>query len=204
MDKHDEHSQKGGLFLGVIVGVAATLLVTTKRGRKLLHALSDEGIDKLGDWESILKDVADAIEDDDLIEGDDYVDNGEREHPRYIPEEEVVRRVPDVPPMQHNSVPAEPPQQSHHPQHQSVPPEVPHGVTHHEVHHPQQVPQVVPTPAPEVWSQSQPPQVHGEPVTHSSHEQQSYVAEEPAQPQASVSRPRTVSRRFFRGIPRRG
>lgn len=180
MEKHEESSQKGGLFLGILVGVAATLLVTTKRGRKLLHTLSDEGIEKIEDWEHILKDVADALEDDEFVEGDDYV--VEKERDRHMQEPPVVHRVPDAPPPHIYDEPA--------PVHHIVP----------QQHYTQPA---EPVRSPEVWPQ--PPQVHGEPVKPIHPEvTPEYAPQEQMQTQSTVSRPRTVSRRFFRGIPRRG
>lgn len=71
------------LFLfGVIVGVAATLLLTTKKGRKLLKVLTDEGADRLTKFEKMVKEMEvedeeyfseDGSQDELDVDGDDYV-----------------------------------------------------------------------------------------------------------------------------------
>lgn len=43
-----------GFFFGIVVGVALTLLFTTKKGRKILRMLIDEGADKLTEIEDLL------------------------------------------------------------------------------------------------------------------------------------------------------
>lgn len=65
----DNRRQSGGsslntFFLGVLVGVFLTLLFTTKKGRKLLKIVTDEGVDRLSHWESVLKSIEKEIEDD--------------------------------------------------------------------------------------------------------------------------------------------
>lgn len=71
--RQDHHSNSGHAFLlGVVVGVAVTLLFTTKRGRKILKALTDEGMDKIGRWEKVLYRTQSETEDDGAT-GSDYV-----------------------------------------------------------------------------------------------------------------------------------
>lgn len=85
MNSTNEKNHGGGFLLGILVGVAVTLLVTTKKGRKLMHSLAEEGMGRFGDWEKILKDVADAIDDDDYVDGDDYIVKEEMQQPRSAP-----------------------------------------------------------------------------------------------------------------------
>ncbi len=195
MEKQNDHSQKGGLFLGILVGVAATLFVTTKKGRKMLHALSEEGVGKFGEWEKVLKDVADAIEDDDFVDGDDYIVKEERKS-EAVHEEPIVRRVPDIPHVHK-------PQESHDEPQVVVRETPPAQQVHHVTHHVQETPE--PVRQPESWPQ--PPQVHGDPINHGMpHPVPSpEPVQTPEQPTASsAARPKSPSRRFFRGIPRRG
>ena len=59
-----------GVVVGVVMGVILTLLFTTKKGRKILRILSEEGFEKVKKWETIL----DGLElDDDMEEDGDYI-----------------------------------------------------------------------------------------------------------------------------------
>lgn len=59
-----------GLIVGMIFGAILVLLFTTKKGRKILRLLSEEGFEKVKDWEHIL----DELELDDNEEMDsDYI-----------------------------------------------------------------------------------------------------------------------------------
>ena|SRR3990167_4205819 len=97
-NKHHPHHGNNGFILGVIVGVALTLLFVTKRGRKILKIITDEGQEKFSDLEEILKEkkdsakqsidsakegiqsIASIVEDPEGIMGDDYIDtNGVQE-----------------------------------------------------------------------------------------------------------------------------
>lgn len=60
-------------MFGLISGVIITLLFTTKKGRKILQVLTDEGFDKLGKWEGIVKDVTSALNESEKIDTDDYM-----------------------------------------------------------------------------------------------------------------------------------
>jgi hypothetical protein len=194
MEKQNENSQKGGLFLGILVGVAATLFVTTKKGRKMLHALSEEGLGKFGEWEKVLKDVADAIDDEDFVDGDDYIVKEERRSVD-LHEEPIVRRVPDSPHHERKEMREEP---------QVVVNETPPiPQVHHVTHHVHETPE--PVRQPETWPQ--PPQVHGDPISHAIPQPASSpdLAQIPEEhTEHPVARPKSPSRRFFRGIPRRG
>ena len=75
--KNDEHiGSSNGFILGLILGVAITLLFTTKKGRKLLKLLMDEGADKVARLEEVLQKKEQVIEDDldEIISGTDYVE----------------------------------------------------------------------------------------------------------------------------------
>ena len=68
MEKH-EHTGNNGFLLGVIAGASIALLFTTTKGRKILQMLTDEGLEKLNEWEDIMKE----IEDEDSVPGNDYI-----------------------------------------------------------------------------------------------------------------------------------
>lgn len=73
MEKH--HHEKSGnssFIIGFILGMAAALLLSTKKGRKILKILLDQGLDKLGNWESLIKDTLET-EKDYIDEDDDVV-----------------------------------------------------------------------------------------------------------------------------------
>jgi gas vesicle protein len=78
--EHNHNDHQGGSFhpflLGVIVGVALALLFTTKKGRKILKALTDQGMDKIEKWEEVLYKkipATEAVEGvDEMLEAQDY------------------------------------------------------------------------------------------------------------------------------------
>lgn len=65
-------------LLGIIIGVVLTLLLTTKKGRKLLRLITEEGVQRLSNWEEKIMLVADdKIDDDeDFAMGEDYQEEG--------------------------------------------------------------------------------------------------------------------------------
>jgi gas vesicle protein len=60
-EHHPHHAENGGfingLVLGIVIGVAVALLFSTKKGKKLLKVLTDEGLEKISGLEDILQDV---------------------------------------------------------------------------------------------------------------------------------------------------
>lgn len=76
MDKREQQSIGSGFFLGLLFGLAIALLFTTKKGRKILRILLDEGLEKFEEWQDIVKDTTrsqpDTQEEDD-VEGGDYI-----------------------------------------------------------------------------------------------------------------------------------
>jgi hypothetical protein len=60
-----------GVVVGMILGAVAVLLFTTKKGRKILRILSEDGFEKLKDWESIFDEL--QLDDEEEMDGDDYV-----------------------------------------------------------------------------------------------------------------------------------
>lgn len=62
-EKRDHnHQSSNGFLMGVIVGAAATLLFTTKKGREIVKDLSDKGFEKLSEWEETIE-KQESIED---------------------------------------------------------------------------------------------------------------------------------------------
>jgi hypothetical protein len=74
IEKH-QGSSLTVFVLGILIGVALTLLFTTKKGRKILRALTDEGMDKISKWEDVLHKVQPQEEEDvdEIMDGEDYV-----------------------------------------------------------------------------------------------------------------------------------
>lgn len=54
MDKHHNNSGNGFLF-GILIGVLITLLFTTKKGRRILKQVTDEGMDKITNLEDLFE-----------------------------------------------------------------------------------------------------------------------------------------------------
>lgn len=60
------HNQSGtGFVLGVMVGIILTFLFVTKKGRKILDILTDEGMERLESLEEIFQ----VLEDEDVSSG---------------------------------------------------------------------------------------------------------------------------------------
>lgn len=80
--RHHHHNQNNGsqtFIVGVIIGVALALLFTTKKGRKILRAITDGGLDKIENWEELLYKKVPAVTDfdpiDEMTQAEDYVPN---------------------------------------------------------------------------------------------------------------------------------
>lgn len=77
MSNQENKDHNSGFFAGFILGVATALLLNTKKGKKILKILIDQGIDRIGNWEEVVKDIIEEKEEDDLDEdlmkGDDFV-----------------------------------------------------------------------------------------------------------------------------------
>ncbi|GIW61367.1 MAG: hypothetical protein KatS3mg089_0219 [Patescibacteria group bacterium] len=75
MDNRRSANNTFNIFLlGIVIGVALTLLLTTKNGRKLLRLITEESLQRLSKWEDRLLSVEDEkIDDeDDFALGEDY------------------------------------------------------------------------------------------------------------------------------------
>jgi gas vesicle protein len=96
INHNDENVKSSGFIVGFILGVAAALLLNSKKGRKILKLLMDQGIERLGNWEDVIKDVIEA--DDDIIEGDDFVTTSTVDAKKEInPDIKEMPQVPNMP-----------------------------------------------------------------------------------------------------------
>ncbi len=95
INHNDENVKSSGFIVGFILGVAAALLLNSKKGRKILKLLMDQGIERLGNWEDVIKDVIEA--DDDIIEGDDFVTTSTVDAKKEIKPD--IKEMPQVPNM---------------------------------------------------------------------------------------------------------
>ena len=50
-----------GLILGVVIGAAIVFFLFTKKGKDIIKTITDEGLDKISDLESILEDTSEDI-----------------------------------------------------------------------------------------------------------------------------------------------
>lgn len=92
-----EREQKGhnNFLLGLIVGSVLTLLFTTKKGRKILKTIVDEGLDKYSGWKDIVNETFDEYDADNL-EGEDYIEEPlelKKEQVKNYKEEETADNV---------------------------------------------------------------------------------------------------------------
>ena len=100
-NKEKHHSSHNGFLFGVLLGVAITLLFTTKKGRRILKSLTDEGLEKVNQWEDLVsRKIDEKMEsiNDDLEEPASNAsqnDAGRREFVEVV--EEPVARVTEAP-----------------------------------------------------------------------------------------------------------
>lgn len=53
MEHEQKHGINNGFLLGLVLGVVITLLLTTKRGRKIIKLLTEEGMEKFSELETL-------------------------------------------------------------------------------------------------------------------------------------------------------
>ena len=68
---NNDNKNNNGFIFGFILGIAAALLLNTKKGRRILKTLVDQGIDRVSNWEDTIKEIIE--EDEDLFKADDFV-----------------------------------------------------------------------------------------------------------------------------------
>ena len=103
MDQEQERREHHGNFfnafaLGIVVGIALTLLLTTKKGRRLLRTLTDEGMKKMGGFEKTVRNTTSVVspepEDVDMMAGQDFeaaeeMKQEEKPTPNHVSQEAV-------------------------------------------------------------------------------------------------------------------
>lgn len=102
------HGTGNGFLLGVIVGILATLLFTTKKGRRVLQTLTDHGMEKFSEIETKLQSAKQEFADE-IEEEDDYVEVEERTPaPEPKPEKKILARAQThtSEPVEHHAAPA--------------------------------------------------------------------------------------------------
>lgn len=67
-----------GIVVGMVLGAVFVLLFTTKKGRQILHLLSEEGFDKVKDWEKILDEL--DLDDSEEMDDDYLVRHSPKQH----------------------------------------------------------------------------------------------------------------------------
>lgn len=173
MDNKHAHGGGNGFLFGVLIGILIALLFTTKKGRKILKSLTEEGMDKFTSLEDLLEKRLKEEDTDDMGLGD----SGKREMPP-VPQAHVT---------------------THHPHTEHTHQTEAHLYSHH---YPPQTTEVPTSPVHEHHHESPHQQTHAhtEEVDTRLEEfvQQMHEPEVP-----SYSRPVTANRRFFRGIPKR-
>lgn len=86
MEQKQTHGNwSSGFLFGLVFGVALTLLFTTKKGRRIFKALTDEGMQRVSRWEDLLERLP-----------DDYTDEEE-----VLAEDNAEYVVPEKPEMRH-------------------------------------------------------------------------------------------------------
>lgn len=176
MDNKHAHGGGNGFLFGVLIGILIALLFTTKKGRKILKNLTDEGMDKFTSLEDLLEKRLKEEDSDDMGLGD----TGAKREMQPVPAAPVTTHHPHTehthqteahlyshhyPPQQVTEVPAPVHEHHHEPVH------------HHQTH------------------------THSEEAVDTRLEDFVQQMHEPEVP--SYSRPVTANRRFFRGIPKR-
>lgn len=95
MERRTSGGSLNTFVMGILVGVALTLLLTTKKGRKLLKLLTEEGADRISKWEDMLQKaqeeaIEEDLEEEEIVESEEYVEPAERQVEETQPEEETA------------------------------------------------------------------------------------------------------------------
>ena len=100
--QHQENGHGSGFLLGVIVGVLLTLLFTTKRGREILHDVTEKGMKKVSELEKIKEDinVKEFYEKAEEDESDDYQKSEQTEDIKILAREEKQEEKPATKPKE--------------------------------------------------------------------------------------------------------
>lgn len=88
-----------GFILGLVVGVLVTLMFTTKKGRQILRALTEEGLSRFTEVEDILHAMEDDGEFADSMEEEMVDDATTSEMPTDMNDDEKKVRKPAAHPL---------------------------------------------------------------------------------------------------------
>ncbi|MBI4080262.1 MAG: YtxH domain-containing protein [Candidatus Levybacteria bacterium] len=93
MERREEHSNNwaSGFLIGVVVGIGLALLFTTKKGRKVLKVLTDEGFSRFSKWEDVMNNLPE--DDDEPVEA---AAGNEESLPTETPKEEKETPKPQA------------------------------------------------------------------------------------------------------------
>lgn len=77
---HTSHGQQSGhqghffngLLVGLVLGVALSLLFTTKRGKQMVKALTAEGLDSMSELKRRLENIEFMLDEEDVVEDEYY------------------------------------------------------------------------------------------------------------------------------------
>lgn len=94
MERRTSGGSINTFVFGILVGVAITLLLTTKKGRKLLKILTEEGAEKITKWEEMLQAAQEEAVEEDFAAEEEMVE-ATGEAVEYVEPEE--RQVEDRP-----------------------------------------------------------------------------------------------------------
>jgi hypothetical protein len=95
-DKNNHQHSGNGFLLGVIVGVLIALLFTTKRGREIFKDVTEKGLEKFQDLEKLIQEHEEkGLEEDDVIDGEDYVPSEASTPPPPPPVQHVAKAEPE-------------------------------------------------------------------------------------------------------------
>ena len=112
---HNSHNTSGftaGIILGVVIGVALALLFSTKKGKKLLKVLTEEGLEKISGLEEILGDVLEEEVDEEMGEEEELpVANVKPSSSKAVHHEEVKEVIVERAPLTSDGVPSQAPLQ---------------------------------------------------------------------------------------------
>lgn len=98
-NQNNNHNQNSnGFLLGLIIGGVATLLFTTKKGREIVKDLTEQGIERISDFQDKMEKVVVDYED---VPGEDYVEPEKRsaeipepEKPKLLAKEPMASAIP--------------------------------------------------------------------------------------------------------------
>ncbi|MBI5045019.1 MAG: hypothetical protein HZC02_03770 [Candidatus Levybacteria bacterium] len=95
MDQSSRRNSSLSVFLfGILFGVFVTLLFTTKKGKRVLKAITDEGVERFSRWEDMISAVEQEmdnanLDDDEIVEEKIIQQDNEGDKPELISSDDV-------------------------------------------------------------------------------------------------------------------